>query len=73
MILGEESTRTFVLNNRVKVVVKSTMKADKVFTHEITVKAKDVTTQPLNFINKVGVQKLIENLDLEVDQASLLD
>lgn len=73
MTLGEESTRTYVLNNRVKVVVKSVMKADKVFTHEITVKAKDVTTQPLNFINKGSVQKLIESLDLDVDQASLLD
>lgn len=72
MILGEKSTRTYKLNAGTTVTVKSEMKADKVYSHEIIVHKKQVTTEPLQFINKQAVADLVEGFDLEQDQTSLI-
>lgn len=72
MILGEESSRTYKLNNSTKVKIKSVMKADKVFTHKVVVEKELVTTEPLQFPNKNAVAELVEGFDLEQDQTSLM-
>ncbi len=71
MILGEKSVRTYKINGSTTVTVKSEMKADKVYSHEVTVKKGIVTTEPLQFVNKQAVAELVEGFDLEQDQTSL--
>lgn len=72
MILGEKSVRTYKLNKDTTVTVKSEMKADKVYSHEIIVQKKEVTVEPLQFINKQAVADLVEGFDLDQDQTSLI-
>lgn len=67
---GEESSRTYVLNRNASVTVKSKMKGD-VYTHKLVLTVEQASMEPLRFINKGEIAKLLQEADLEDAQTNL--
>lgn len=73
MIKGEKSQSTFKLNDFVKVTIKSTKKADRVFNTKIVIEHESVTLEPPIIESKKHLTELIQGLDFEDPQADLFD
>ena len=67
---GEKSQRTYKLNRNASVTVKTEMKGD-VYTHKVMLTVEQASMEPLRFINKGEIAKLLQEVDLEDEQTDL--
>lgn len=72
MLEGEKSSRTFVLNKRAKVTVKSEKIGIDLYEHRVVVDYKITNLEPMKFNNKTEIAELIQDFELEEDQQALL-
>lgn len=72
MIQGEKSQQLYKLNGRVQVLVKTKKVADGVFQNDLVLTLSSTDTKPLQFDSKEQIGELVQGLDLEDDQLSLI-
>jgi hypothetical protein len=72
MLEGEKSQRTFKLNNRAKVTVKSEKIDQDLYKHKVVVEYELTNLEPLKFKDKTALAELVQGFDLEEDQQALL-
>jgi hypothetical protein len=72
MLEGEKSSRTFKLNKRAKVTIKSEKIDQDLYKHKVVVEYEISNLEPLRFSNKTELAELVQGFELEEDQQALL-